>query len=243
MGEKPVIVALDVHTRQEADQLLTSFNKEPLYVKVGMELFYREGVPVLECLKSAGHEIFLDLKLHDIPTTVKRAMKQLASFEVDLVNVHAFGGRTMMEAAMEGLYAGTPSGRQIPKAVAVTQLTSTTDDQVAKEQSVSLSLENSVLQLAGLANKAGMNGVVCSAMEAGKLKEAYGENFLCITPGIRRSEDAADDQKRVVTPAQAAQNRADAIVAGRGITSKKDPLGAYLKYKREWENAWKQLQQ
>ncbi|TVP86816.1 MAG: orotidine-5'-phosphate decarboxylase [Alkalicoccus sp.] len=243
MGEKPVIVALDVQTKQEADQLLASFNKEPLYVKVGMELFYREGVSVLESLKSAGHQVFLDLKLHDIPTTVKRAMKQLASFEVDLVNVHAFGGRSMMEAAMEGLYAGTPAGIQMPKAVAVTQLTSTTDDQVKKEQSVSLSLENSVLQLAGLADKAGMDGVVCSAKEAGKLKAACGDSFLCITPGIRRLEDAPDDQKRVVTPAQAAQNRADAIVAGRGITSKKDPLDAYLKYKREWENAWKQLQQ
>jgi orotidine-5'-phosphate decarboxylase len=238
MGNKPLIIALDVENKSQAESLLKHFGKEKLFVKVGMELFYREGKPVLDMLKSSGHQIFLDLKLHDIPTTVKRAMKQLASFDIDIVNVHAFGGQKMMEAALEGLYAGTPADKERARIVAVTQLTSTTNEQVVSEQQLSLSLHESVINLAGITKKCGLDGVVSSAEESASLKSIYGNGLYCVTPGIRLQEDAADDQARIVTPQKAAANQTDAIVVGRGITQKKDPLAAYLTYKKEWENAW-----
>lgn len=236
MGEKPVIIALDVENKQAATSLLGSFGKESLYVKVGMELYFLEGAPMLEYLKEQGHHIFLDLKLHDIPTTVYKAMKQLASLEVDLVNVHALGGRKMMEAALEGLEAGTPAGRRRAALIAVTQLTSTTDRQLAEEQFSQLSAEESVMSLAGLTQQAGLDGVVCSALETKNLKKKYGPDILCVTPGIRRKEDAVNDQVRVVTPADAREQGADAIVVGRGITQNADPLAAYFQYKKEWDS-------
>lgn len=235
MGEKPVIIALDVENKQAVSTLLSSFGKETLYVKVGMELYFREGRPILEYLKSQGHKIFLDLKLHDIPTTVQKAMKQLAQLDVDLVNVHALGGTKMMEAALEGLEAGTPAGRKRAKLIAVTQLTSTTNEQLTHEQASRLSVDESVLSLAGLTQQAGLDGVVCSALDVNTLKKSYGSEHYCVTPGIRLKEDAADDQKRILTPGEAAAQGADAIVVGRGITHKEDPLSAYFTYLKEWQ--------
>ncbi|SDN25804.1 orotidine-5'-phosphate decarboxylase [Alkalicoccus daliensis] len=240
MADKPLIIALDKENKHAAEKLLTSFGKESLYVKVGMELYFREGRPMLEYLKENGHRIFLDLKLHDIPTTVFKAMKQLAEFEVDMVNVHALGGKKMMEAALEGLTAGTADTRTRPKLIAVTQLTSTTEKQLQEEQASRLGINEAVLSLASLAKEAGMDGVVCSALEAADIKKLCGNEFQCVTPGIRLKEDEANDQIRIVTPADAAANGADAIVVGRGITSKSNPLSAYFTYKKEWESAWTQ---
>ncbi|WP_062105132.1 orotidine-5'-phosphate decarboxylase [Bacillus niameyensis] len=234
MLPKPII-ALDFPGRTETETFLKQFHEESLFVKVGMELFYKEGPVLLELLKELGHEIFLDLKLHDIPNTVYSSMKILASLNVDLVNVHAAGGSEMMRVAREGLEEGTPSGKSRPKIIAVTQLTSTGEEQMRNEQLIHCGLKESVLHYAQLTHSSGLDGVVCSALEAGAIRDVTSSDFLRVTPGIRLSGDSVDDQKRVVTPRQASDIGSTHIVVGRSITKAKDPLGAYLKVKSEWE--------
>ncbi|MBU9720413.1 MULTISPECIES: orotidine-5'-phosphate decarboxylase [Bacillaceae] len=234
MQQQPLIIALDFPTKEEALHFLEQFKGESLFVKVGMELFYREGAPLIKTLKEMGHEIFLDLKLHDIPTTVKRAMKQLAALEVDLVNVHAMGGIEMMKAAIEGLKEGAKSPEKVPMCIAVTQLTSMSEEEMKKELNIQSTLKDSVLHLCHSVREAGLDGVVCSAQEVPAIRENIGDDFYTVTPGIRRETDAVNDQHRVVTPGMAAEMGSSAIVVGRGITRANDPIEAYLQYKREW---------
>jgi len=236
MQRRPLIVALDFATKQEVITFLSAFQNKKLFVKVGMELFYREGPRLVYELKEQGHDIFLDLKLHDIPTTVKRAMKQLANLEVDLVNVHALGGVDMMNAAKEGLDSGTPMGKTPPPCIAVTQLTSTTPDVLANELGIQTSLEEHVIHLCNQVQKAELAGVVCSALEVTKIQQRFTPSFFTVTPGIRRLEDVANDQARVVTPGKARELGSTAIVVGRGITRANDPAYAYEQYVKEWRN-------
>lgn len=234
MSKNPIIIALDYSNEQEVEQLLSKFPNESLFLKIGMELYYSCGNALLSKLKRQGHHIFLDLKLHDIPNTVKRAMKALAALEVDIINVHAAGGKQMMEAAMEGLSAGDISGKERSKCIAVTQLTSTSQEMMNNELKVHGSVENVVCHYAQLAKACGIDGVVSSPLEVPIVKEACGESFLTVTPGIRLLGDAKGDQKRVTTPNQAKQLGSDYIVVGRSITSAYDPLKAYNQIKREW---------
>jgi orotidine-5'-phosphate decarboxylase len=202
-----------------------------------MELFYQTGPGLIASLKEMGHDIFLDLKLHDIPNTVGKAMKGLARLDADMVNVHAAGGSEMMKAAAEGLEAGTPAGKNRPVLLAVTQLTSTSEVQMQKEQGILKPLRDSVLNYAALAHESGLDGVVCSALEARDITDRIGADFLKVTPGIRLAGDDVSDQKRVVTPQKARELGATAIVVGRSITQAADPYAAYLKVKEQWGNA------
>ncbi|WP_018664047.1 orotidine-5'-phosphate decarboxylase [Heyndrickxia acidiproducens] len=233
---KPII-ALDFPSWDETRAFLQGFYGEPLYVKVGMELFYQTGPGLIASLKEMGHDIFLDLKLHDIPNTVGKAMKGLARLDADMVNVHAAGGSEMMKAAAEGLEAGTPAGKNRPVLLAVTQLTSTSEVQMQKEQGILKPLRDSVLNYAALAHESGLDGVVCSALEARDITDRIGADFLKVTPGIRLAGDDVSDQKRVVTPQKARELGATAIVVGRSITQAADPYAAYLKVKEQWGNA------
>ncbi|WP_099225301.1 orotidine-5'-phosphate decarboxylase [Listeria costaricensis] len=226
------IIALDFASKAQVEAFLAQMPGEPLSVKVGMELFYAEGTPLIELLKKSGHEIFLDLKLHDIPNTVQRAMQVLAGLGVDLINVHAAGGKQMMEAALSGLEKGA-SGKR-PKLIAVTQLTSTSEIDMQQEQGIQMSLLDSVLKYSRLSYEAGLDGVVCSAFEAQAIKQATTADFLCVTPGIRLEKGEADDQKRVMTPSEARQNGASQIVVGRPITQAADPAAAYQQVLKEW---------
>ncbi|EPD8068803.1 orotidine-5'-phosphate decarboxylase [Listeria monocytogenes] len=229
---KPII-ALDFQTYEEVEKFLAKFSGEALSVKVGMELFYSNGPIIVEKIKQQNHEIFLDLKLHDIPNTVKSAMVGLAKLGVDMVNVHAAGGKNMMEAALEGLEIGSGSGKR-PKIIAVTQLTSTSEASMQSEQLIKTSLLESVLHYSALTNQAGLNGVVCSALEAEAIKQQNGADFLRVTPGIRLASDAADDQIRVVTPEKARLIGSTDIVVGRSITRANDPVVAYNQVLKEW---------
>lgn len=233
--ENELIVALDFANGKEVADFLKPFGSQKLFLKVGMELFYREGPAIIQTLKALEHRIFLDLKLHDIPNTVKSAMRNLAGLEVDLVNVHAAGGKEMMEAAIEGLEAGTSSGRRRPHCIAVTQLTSTSEEQMNKEQLIPVALKESVLHYAALAKSAGMDGVVCSALEAVSIRKRMGDSFYMVTPGIRMEADQVQDQKRVATPEFARNAGVSAIVVGRSITKAADPFNSYQK----WIQAWK----
>jgi len=237
--DNPLIIALDFPGINEVNQFLKPFAGKELFVKVGMELFYQEGPSIIHQLKEQGHRIFLDLKLHDIPNTVKSAMKGLARLECDLVNVHAAGGIDMMRAALEGLEAGTPAGRKRPNCIAVTQLTSTSEEQMQKEQLIPVSLKESVLHYAALTAQAGLDGVVCSAWEAALIKEKAGQSFLTVCPGIRMASDQVGDQKRVTTPESARTMGVSAIVVGRSITRSQDPLTSY----QQWMEAWKGVTQ
>ncbi len=201
--------------------------EESLYLKVGMELYYAEGPEVVRYLKSLGHSVFLDLKLHDIPNTVKSAMKVLSQLGVDMTNVHAAGGVEMMKAAREGL--GTQA-----KLIAVTQLTSTSESQMQDFQNIQTSLQESVIHYAKKTAEAGLDGVVCSAQEVQLIKQATNSDFICLTPGIRPAGAAVGDQKRVMTPADAYQIGSDYIVVGRPITQAEDPVAAYHAIKDEW---------
>ncbi|TFE03552.1 orotidine-5'-phosphate decarboxylase [Jeotgalibacillus sp. R-1-5s-1] len=230
--EKQPVIALDFAEFQEAEHFLNQF-AEPLYVKVGMELFYQNGPSMLYQLKEKGHRIFLDLKLHDIPTTVRKAMKGLASLEVDLVNVHAAGGQAMMEAAREGLAQGA-SGVKRPSIIAVTQLTSTSEHQMRSEQNIQTTLIDSVVHYASLAKKSGMDGVVCSPKECKAIESAIGEPFIRLTPGIRPAGGDLHDQVRIASPKEAQQLGSTAIVVGRAITQSEDPVQAYYDIKKEW---------
>lgn len=236
--DNSLIIALDFANRKEVEQFLQPFNGKQLFVKVGMELFYQEGPEIVHYLKGNGHRIFLDLKLHDIPNTVKSAMKGLARLECDLVNVHAAGGKEMMRAALEGLDEGTAAGRKRPACIAVTQLTSTSEDQMNKEQLISVPLETSVLHYASLAKEAGLDGVVCSAWEALSIREQLGNKFYTVTPGIRMKEDSTGDQKRIATPEFARNAGVSSIVVGRSITRSNDPVKSFEK----WMEAWRSIQ-
>jgi orotidine-5'-phosphate decarboxylase len=233
-----LIIALDFASADETGQFLKPFKGQELFVKVGMELFYQEGPSIIHMLKDSGHRIFLDLKLHDIPNTVKSAMKGLAKLNCDLVNVHAAGGKEMMLAALDGLEAGTPTGMKRPYCIAVTQLTSTSKEQMNREQLIPVSLEESVLHYSSLSKEAGLDGVVCSAWEAASIKNKLGE-FLTVTPGIRMENDQIGDQKRVATPVFARNEGVSAIVVGRSITRAADPVKSY----HQWLDAWKGVHQ
>ena len=233
MNTKPIL-ALDFPGEKEVFDFLKKFD-EPLFVKIGMELYMQEGPDIVRKVKDLGHDIFLDLKLHDIPNTVGSAMKGLAKLGVDLVNVHAAGGRAMMEAALEGLEAGTPTGKERPALIAVTQLTSTTEEQMQAEQKIALSLKESVLHYAGLTKEAGLQGVVCSVHEAKAIAEVCGDEFLRVTPGIRLAGGAAHDQKRIATPDGAKRDGSSLIVVGRAVTGAQDPVAAYKIVSELWE--------
>jgi orotidine-5'-phosphate decarboxylase len=230
----PFIVALDFPSIEEVKTFLQSFQHESLFVKVGMELYYQEGPAIIHYLKEQDHQIFLDLKLHDIPNTVKQAMKGLSRLGVDLVNVHAAGGMKMMEAALEGLEAGTEAGKRRPFCIAVTQLTSTSEQMLREQLLIERSMEETVLHYASLAHKSGLDGIVCSAKEVPLIREHLGSSFLTVTPGIRFAADEKNDQVRVVTPYEAKQLGASAIVVGRSITRAANPYAAYQQLQREW---------
>lgn len=233
--QRPLIIALDFKDRAEVNEFLQHFQNEKLFVKVGMELFYQEGPEIISSIKQLGHDIFLDLKLHDIPNTVKQAMQGLAKLDVDIVNVHAAGGKKMMEAAIEGLVAGTPEGKMRPKCIAVTQLTSTSQTMVHEELLIKEDINDVVLHYAQLAKESGLDGVVCSTHEVERLNEKLGSSFMTVTPGIRMREDSTDDQTRIATPDQARRFGSTAIVVGRSITKQRNPYEAYLRVKKAWE--------
>ncbi|MBQ4841978.1 orotidine-5'-phosphate decarboxylase [Bacillus safensis] len=229
------IIALDFPSGQEALTFLDPFEGTPLFVKVGMELFYQEGPAILDELKEKNCRIFLDLKLHDIPTTVQKAMNRLAALGVDLVNVHAAGGKRMMQAALEGLESGTPAGQSRPGIIAVTQLTSTSEDMMRNELLIDRPLQETVIRYGQLAYESGLDGVVCSVHESKALHEHISPSFLTVTPGIRLPNDQTDDQKRVATPAYAKEQGVSQIVVGRSITKADKPIEAYHQILKEWE--------
>lgn len=234
-----LIIALDFPNKTEVLEFLKPFENEQLFVKVGMELFYSEGPAIIEELKLRNHKIFLDLKLHDIPNTVKSAMKVVGGLGCDLVNVHAAGGSAMMAAAVEGLEAGTPAGKKRPYCIAVTQLTSTSEAQVSQEQLIGVSLLDSVMNYAKLAQSSGLDGVVCSPHEAQLIHSRFGSQFLTVTPGIRPADSELQDQKRAATPEFAREHGISAIVVGRPITRSANPLESYLTIKSEWKGVYK----
>ena len=221
---KDVIVALDFDGREKTLAFLDQFTEEKPFVKIGMELFYAEGPSVVREIRARGHKIFLDLKLHDIPNTVKKAMAALSALDVDIVNVHAAGTGAMMSAALAGLTR--PDGTR-PLLIAVTQLTSTDQDMLEKELWIEKPMEEVVLHYAEIASIVGLDGVVCSPLEAGSIHERCGKNFLTVTPGVRFAGGDAGDQKRVTTPAKARELGSDYIVVGRPITQAEDPVAAY----------------
>lgn len=228
---KDVIIACDFPTRERTLAFLDRFGDERPYVKIGMELFYAEGPQIVREIKARGHQIFLDLKLHDIPNTVKKAMAVLSGLDVDMVNLHAAGTRAMMEGALEGVTR--PDGTR-PLVIAVTQLTSTSQERMQEELLISAPIDETVIHYAANAAKAGLDGVVCSPMEAGKVHQVCGEKFLTVTPGIRFADGDKGDQVRVTTPAQAKEIGSDYIVVGRPITAAADPVAAYERCVREF---------
>ena len=228
MREHRPVIALDFPSFEAVKEFLALFPaEESLYLKVGMELYYATGPEIVSYLKGLGHSVFLDLKLHDIPNTVKSAMKVLSQLGVDMTNVHAAGGVEMMKAAREGL------GSQA-KLIAVTQLTSTSESQMQEFQNIQTSLQESVIHYAKKTAEAGLDGVVCSAQEVQVIKQATKPEFICLTPGIRPAGAAVGDQKRVMTPADAYKIGSDYIVVGRPITQAEDPVVAYHAIKDEW---------
>jgi orotidine-5'-phosphate decarboxylase len=233
MNQKPFI-ALDFPSWEKTSIFLDQFS-ESLNVKVGMELYLQNGPVIIEKILNKNHRIFLDLKLHDIPNTVYGAMKGLAGFDLDLINVHAAGGSVMMEKALEGLHAGTPANHKRANLIAVTQLTSTTEEQMQKEQLITKTINESVLHYATLSKEAGLDGVVCSPHESRLIKEHCGNDFIRVTPGIRLAEDHLGDQKRVTTPQMAKELGSSYIVVGRSITGADNPVLAYERIVHEWE--------
>ena len=219
------IVALDFSTKEEVVNFLKAFD-EPIFVKVGMELTYACGFEIVEIIKAMGHNVFLDLKLHDIPNTVKGGMKNLAKLGVDIVNLHCAGGSVMMKAAMQGLTEG--AGNERPLCIGVTQLTSTSKEMMNEELMIDGDVIDVVLQYAKNAKDAGLDGVVCSVHEAAAIHELCGDDFLTVTPGIRLSADSVDDQKRVATPTYAKEQGCDYIVVGRSITNSENPKQTYI---------------
>ena len=228
---KDVIVACDFGSAAETLAFLDRFESEKPFVKIGMELFYAEGPQIVRAIKARGHRIFLDLKLHDIPNTVKKAMRSLSALDVDLVNLHAAGSRAMMEAALDGLTR--PDGSR-SLLIAVTQLTSTDEKSLHEELLIDRPMEEVVLAYAKNAAAAGLDGVVCSPLEAARVHDECGAGFLTVTPGVRFAESDKGDQKRVTTPARARALGSDYIVVGRPITQSADPVAAYRRCVEEF---------
>ncbi len=221
---KDVIVACDFSSAKETFEFLDKFTGRKPFVKIGMELFYAEGPQIVKEIKKRGHKIFLDLKLHDIPNTVKKAMKVLSNLDVDITNLHAGGTIRMMEAALEGL---TREDGTRPLLIAVTQLTSTDQESMENDLLIKEPIDKVVMHYAANAAKAGLDGVVCSPLEAQKVHDTCGEKFLTVTPGVRFADGDVGDQKRVMTPAEAKKIGSDYIVVGRPITAAADPVAAY----------------
>lgn len=228
--KRNVIIACDFSNRETTMKFLDQFTGRKPFVKIGMELFYAEGPDMVREIKNRGHQIFLDLKLHDIPNTVYKAMKNVAALKVDLTNVHALGGIEMMQAAQRAVNEVNPD----TKLIAVTQLTSTSEENMRKELGIQMSINESIVHLAENAKTAGLAGVVCSPLEAGMIKEACGNDFLTVTPGIRFADDAAGDQKRITTPLKAKEIGSSYIVVGRSITAAQDPVAAYERCMKEF---------
>ena len=229
---KDVIIALDVPTREEALKFLDLFPADAKpFVKIGMELYYAEGPSIVREIKARGHRIFLDLKLHDIPNTVGRAMSVLSELDVDMTNLHAAGGSAMMQAALKGL---TRSDGAKPLLIAVTQLTSTDAETLKNELLIETPMTETVLSYAENASKSGLDGVVCSPLEAAQIKERCGNGFFTVTPGVRFAGGDVGDQKRVMTPEKAGKSGCDYIVMGRPITQAADPVEAYRRACREF---------
>ncbi len=223
---KDVIVACDFASREETMAFLNNFKGRKPFVKIGMELFYAEGPDIVREIKARGHKIFLDLKLHDIPNTVKKSMAVLSRLDVDMTNLHAGGTVAMMEAAIEGLTR--PDGTR-PLLIAVTQLTSTSEERMKTDLLINEKMDKVVMHYAHNAKLAGLDGVVCSPLEAGKVHEVCGDGFLTVTPGVRFADGDKGDQVRVMTPEQAKKIGSDYIVVGRPITAAADPVAAYEK--------------
>ena len=221
---KDVIIACDFSSANAALDFLSKFKDEKPFVKIGMELFYAEGPSIVKKIKERGHKIFLDLKLHDIPNTVKKSMAVLSSLDVDMCNLHAAGTSAMMTAALEGLTR--PDGTR-PLLIAVTQLTSTDEERMKRELLINEPIADVVLKYAQNAANSGLDGVVCSPLEAKIVHEACGKDFLTVTPGVRFADGDIGDQKRVMTPAEAKKIGSDYIVVGRPITASPDPVAAY----------------
>ena len=228
---KDVIIACDFKSKNEVLNFLDLFTEEKPFIKIGMELYYAEGPDIVREIKKRGHKIFLDLKLNDIPNTVEKSMKVLSNLDVDICNLHASGGIKMMEAAMHGL---TREDGSRPLLIAVTQLTSISEEIMQKELLIDKPLDEVVMKYAENTKKAGLDGVVCSPLEARKVKDVCGEDFLTVTPGVRFSDGDAGDQARVTTPAQAKEIGSDYIVVGRPITQAENPVEAYKRCVREF---------
>ena len=221
---KDVIVACDFASKEQVFSFLDLFTDRKPFVKIGMELFYAEGPEIVREIKARGHKIFLDLKLHDIPNTVKKSMAVLSRLDVDMTNLHAAGTITMMEGALEGLTR--PDGTR-PLLIAVTQLTSTDQERMENDLLIKEPIDKVVMHYASNAAKAGLDGVVCSPLEAEKVHNTCGKDFLTVTPGVRFADGDIGDQKRVMTPAEAKKIGSDYIVVGRPITAAEDPVAAY----------------
>ncbi len=221
---KDVIVACDFASAEQVFSFLDKFQDEKPFVKIGMELFYAEGPEIVRQIKARGHKIFLDLKLHDIPNTVKKSMAVLSRLDVDMTNLHAAGTISMMEAAIEGLTR--PDGTR-PMLIAVTQLTSTDQERMTRDLLIDAPIDEVVMHYAHNAKVAGLDGVVCSPLEAGKVHDRCGSDFCTVTPGVRFADGDIGDQKRVMTPAEAKKIGSDYIVVGRPITAAADPVAAY----------------
>ena len=221
---KDVIIACDFASAEQVFTFLDKFTDEKPFVKIGMELFYAEGPEIVRQIKARGHKIFLDLKLHDIPNTVKKSMAVLSRLDVDMTNLHAAGTGRMMEAAIEGL---TREDGTRPMLIAVTQLTSTDEETMKKDLLIDKPIADVVMHYAHNAKVAGLDGVVCSPLEAGKVHDICGKEFITVTPGVRFADGDIGDQKRVMTPAEAKKIGSDYIVVGRPITAAEDPVAAY----------------
>lgn len=228
---KDVIIACDFSSAKDTFDFLDKFTDEKPFVKIGMELFYAEGPSIVREIKKRGHKIFLDLKLHDIPNTVKKAMSVLSNLDVDMTNLHAAGTVEMMKAAVEGL---TKADGTRPILIAVTQLTSTSEERMQNELLINASINDTIVKYAENAKLAGLDGVVCSPLEAGMVKEACGTAFMTVTPGVRFVDGEVGDQVRVTTPAKAKEIGSDYIVVGRPITQAADPVAAYRRCVKEF---------
>ena len=227
---KDVIVACDFSSKKEIMEFLDLFQEEKPYVKIGMELFYAEGPEMVREIKARGHRIFLDLKLHDIPNTVYKAMKNVALLNPDMTNVHASGGIEMMKAAQRAINEVNPK----IELIAVTQLTSTSSDVLKNELWIDHTINDTIVHYASNAREAGLAGVVCSPLEAEMIHEKVGASFITVTPGIRFADAASDDQKRITTPAKAREIGSDYIVVGRPITASSDPVASYRRCVKEF---------
>lgn len=229
--ERDVIVACDFSSAEQLYAFLDKFTERKPFVKIGMELFYAEGPQIVREIKARGHKIFLDLKLHDIPNTVKKTMAVLSRLDADICNLHAAGATTMMQGALEGL---TRADGTRPLLIAVTQLTSTDQETLERDLLINKPIDEVVMHYALTAKNAGLDGVVCSPLEAAKVHETCGKDFLTITPGVRFADGDKGDQKRVMTPAQAKHAGSDFIVVGRPITAAEDPVAAYNRCVKEF---------